>query len=82
MIYLKSVVIYNDRFMLNLELLNESIFMLCCYHFLMFTNILNDPYTPETLGSSMIFTIVVLLAVAAFVMLSVTFKLLWMKCKL
>ena len=48
----------------------------------MFTNILNDPYTPELLGTSMIFTIGALLSVAAFVMLSVTFRLLWMKFKL
>ena len=79
--YLKSVRIYDDQFMLDLEFFNEGLLLLCCYHFLMFTNILNDPYTSELLGISMILTIGLLLAVAAFVMLSVTFKLLWVKCK-
>ena len=46
-IYLKSTRIYDDKFMLNLELLNECLFLLCSYHFLMFTNILNDPQTLE-----------------------------------
>ena len=82
MTYLKITRIYEDKFMLNLELLNESLFLLCSYHFLMFTNILNDPHTLEILGSSMIFIVVGLLIVAALVMLSVTFKVLFIKCKL
>ena len=79
--YLSSFTIYASSFTYKLEYLNESIFLITCYHFLLFTNILgkDDPYTPELLGTSMIISMVLLLAITAIIMLSLSCKVLFAK---
>ena len=83
MCYLSSFKIYADSFTFKLEYLNESIFLITCYHFLFFTNILgkDDPYTPEYIGKSLIISMVLLLAITAIVMVSMSCKAMFLKLK-
>ena len=83
MCYLSSLKIYEDNFMFRLEYINESIFLLTSYHFILFTSILDkeDPYTPELIGKSMIIIIVLLLAITAIINVLLSCKVLCIKLK-
>ena len=75
-VYLNSFRIYQEDFMFKFEFVNECIFLITCYHFVLYTNILNknDPYTLEHIGTSMIVTIIALTGSTAAVMVYLTFR--------
>lgn len=74
MIYLHAQRIYAQKYILLLEAINEVVFLLACYHLVLFANLLPDPETLETVGSSMIVTLVLLVAITGSVMVGANIK--------
>ena len=79
MAYLNTFTIYEDTSLLKLELVNESIFLACCYQMLFFTNILSveDPHTPEIIGICLIVSLSSLIGVAGLMIFLTSFKAIW-----
>ena len=67
-IYLGSARIFRENSSLKAEYLNESLFMVVCYHLILFKNFLDGPDTLEYVGFSMIFCIILLLTITITVM--------------
>jgi hypothetical protein len=69
-IYLGLVVPHTTNSMTNSELANESIMMFSCYHFILFTGVIDDPIVRTNIGWSLaafiglllIFNVVVILS--------------------
>ena len=82
-IYLNSRRIYKEYFMFKFEFMNECIFLIICYHLVLFTNILtNDPYTLEHIGTSMIVSIIILSIITAYVLLYLTCRIQYEKLRI
>ena len=73
-IYLNSSRIYAERFSLYLENLNESFFLIVCYHILLFTNVLDDPILISNVGKSMLVGIGLILMTGMVVIMFVNIK--------
>ena len=73
-IYLNSSRIYAERFPLYLENLNESFFLIVCYHILLFTNVLDDPILISNVGKSMLVGIGLILMTGMVVIMFVNIK--------
>ena len=68
--YLGFSRIYEDSLTFRLELTNEVLFLLTCYHFILYTNFLTNPDDLEGIGISMIIFILIILIVNTFVTIS------------
>lgn len=60
MIYLNWHRIYNEPFQLTFEVVNECGMMLICYHLLLFTNLVHDPYLLSRIGKSLIIIVAII----------------------
>ena len=73
-IYLNWYRIHHERFSLWFENMNESTFLLVCYHLILFTNIIEDPETLTNVGKSMIISVLIILASSTLVLLFINLK--------
>ena len=73
-VYLGYSKIYNDSAILILEYINEGIFMVISYHLVLFGNLLDSPFTSEVIGISMIFYIILMVAISTSLMVITNLK--------
>ena len=67
--YLSHSMLFESYFSSRLEIFNEVVFLLLCYHMVLFANLVNDFQVRENIGWSFIYTGVVLVAVNLIVIL-------------
>ena len=65
---------FDPRSSKNLEILNESIFLLICYHFVIFVNLLWDTDTRDKVGKSLVWTTSAILILNTGIILIVSTK--------
>ena len=74
LIYLHYWPRFTDPFTLKVETFNEVIFIVMCYHMVLFSNLVWVPATKQTLGLSLISLIALLLGVNTLIILIVSVK--------
>ena len=81
-IYLNSHRIYAENFTLQLENLNEFVFLTICYHLVLFTNLVSDPFILDKIGLSMIISTAMILGIGIIVIVFINIKTYARKLKL
>ena len=81
-IYLGHALPHETMLLTNVELTNECIFLVICYHFVLFTDLVDDFNTSWNLGWSSISFILLLVVFNTFILGFVLFKALFRKLKL
>jgi hypothetical protein len=62
-VYILEVRPHTDRFQTRAEVLNEVLLILICYHFVLFTNLIQDEEMLVSVGYSLVAHLCLLLAV-------------------
>lgn len=73
-IYINSATPHSESFSLATEVINETMFLLVCYHFVLFTNVVSDPIIRNQVGWSLITFIGAMFAFNVGVIVFVTYK--------
>ena len=66
----------------DLELMNEAIFLLICYHFVVFVNLLNGQWIKEKVGRSVVYCTAAILVINTSIIIIVSLKVVTNKLKI
>jgi ABC-type sugar transport system permease subunit len=72
LIFLHHYPVFKESLTLKVETFNETIFLLICYHMVLFSNLIWDPTMKENIGQSMIGCVFCLLGVNTVVIMTVS----------
>lgn len=81
MIYLNSTQFFETKLLFTQEIVNEYMFLLICYHLVLFSNLIEDYKMLTYLGTSLASTCALMLAINLLIIMLVNFSLLKQKCR-
>ena len=74
LIYIHHYPRFTERLTLAAETFNESVFLVMCYHMVLFSNLIWDPNMKKQIGVSLIFCVFTLLGVNTLIIATVSIK--------